>query len=235
MKVFGTLFLTIATGILVQQAEGLKLPFLSGRQTASGIQQFGLCSLEETQDIFVDYPSQCYSAFNDLHNAIETNTRDQTTYQEVFTSLCSEECTNQIGTFTQVCQAYQYAEPVLHACDRDPTSGDYCLALVNKNNGTQAARDCYTVEATGHCSESCKASLEQLTTDIGCCINTLFNATTYGLETLQVASHKLWSTCGIDSISLCDNPVLAALSGTPTLQLPLVLIFLLTIIPAFLF
>ena len=81
------------------------------------IQQFGRCSLEETLDIFTDYPNNCSTAFNNLQIEIDSNRQDQATYQQIYSLVCSEECTDQIETFSVLCDAPQYTDPILHACE----------------------------------------------------------------------------------------------------------------------
>lgn len=192
------------------------------------VQQFGKCSLEETQDIFVDYPEVCYSSFSDLRTEIESKNQNRMTYQRLYTQLCSQECTGHIKTFSQVCEAPQFTDPILHACEQNTVSGDFCLTGVLKNNGMEAAVDCYSALAVGNCPESCKSALSQLKNDLGCCINSLFNVTTYGLDKLNVADYELWALCGIEEVQQCNNSPLAIFSSAPIqLVSPVILVFVL--------
>ena len=132
-----------------------------------------------------------------------------------------------------MCKVTEYTEPFLHACDQNAITGDFCLAAHHKNDGAEAATDCYAAIATGRCFESCKTSLEKLQTDLGCCVNSLFNTSTYGMDQIGVAAHKLWSLCQVDELPQCSNSLLSlSLSGAPGLQ---VIISLLTAIQAMLF
>lgn len=194
------------------------------------IQQFGECSLQETQDIFVDYPEVCYSSFRDLSSEIKSNNQDKTVYQQLYTQLCSQECTEQVKTFSQECDAPQYTDPFLHACEQNTVSGDFCLvAGLSQNNGLEAATDCYSALAVDQCSDSCKSSLVQLKNHLGCCINSLFNVTTYGLDKFNIAEYDLWVLCGIEVVESCNNSPLAltaSQSSVPTQKIsPVVIIF----------
>lgn len=214
MKLLAVLLVAVASAGL---AAGFSPAFIHHLKRQD-VQQFGKCSLDETQDIFLDYPNQCYTAFASLKEAFENNSNNQMTYQDLYTQLCTQQCTDQIKTFAQVCEVPEYTDPFLHACDQNTVTGDFCLAARHSNDGTQAATDCYTALSTGKCSESCKASLEQLQTDLGCCVNSLFNSTTYGLDKLGVASHELWELCQVSEMPQCSNSVLALSGGTSGLH-----------------
>ena len=227
--------LVLVTVLATRLVVGFSPAFISPLKRQTGTQQFGMCSLEETQDIFVSYPGQCYSAFASLKAATDSDSKDTAIFQQLYATLCTEECTQQIVTFTQVCEAQQYTDPFLHACDQNTDNGDYCLAASHKNDGAQAATECYTALATARCPDSCRASLEQLKTDLGCCVNSLFNTTTYGLDRLRVASHELWELCQVSNPPECDSFQSALLSGTPGPNLPLTLVSFVTFIRAILF
>ena len=209
------------------------VPALLHHLKREDIQQFGECSLKQAQDIFVDYPEQCNSAFSDLRAEIKSGSKDQLIYQGLYRELCSQECLRQIRTFSQECVAPQITDSILHACEHNPVSGDFCLIGVYKNNGTRAATKCKSAVATDQCSEKCRDSLTELREDLGCCVNALFNVTTYGLDKLHVADYKLWELCEVEEVEQCGNSPLAALlfSGAPTQQLSITLVtFMLSLI-----
>ena len=205
---------SLVVALMIGLSSGFYPALMPHLMEKKDIQQFGKCSLEETQDIFVDYPNTCYSAFSDLQRVIESNSQDQKAYQQIYTQLCSDECTRQITTFSKVCDAPQYTNPILHACERNTDTGDFCLTTIYTNNGMTAAAACYSVLDVGQCSETCSASLEHLKTDLGCCVNSVFNVTTYGYDKLNIASHELWELCGVSEVQSCDNsPLALTLSG----------------------
>ena len=217
-------YLTVGPGLVSGFA-----PALMQHLKRRDIVQFGKCSLEEAQNIFVDYPDNCYSAFSDLRLTIKSNSKDKATYQNVYNQLCSEECIAQIKTFSQVCDAPKYTDPILLACEQNTDSGDFCLAAVYTNNGIKAAADCYSALAVGQCSEMCRSSLVELKTDLGCCVNSVFNVTTYGLDKFNIASHALWDLCGVTEVSECNNSPLALGSSATRQQIhdivPLAIVF----------
>ena len=148
-------------------------------------------------------------------------------YQQLYTQLCSQECTEQIKTFSQVCDAPQFTDPFLHACEENTVSGDFCLVGVFTNNGLEAATHCYSALAADYCSDSCKSSLVQLKNDLGCCINSLFNVTAYGFDKFNIADSDLWALCDIEVVESCNNSPLALTdSSAPTQQIsPVMIIF----------
>ena len=192
------------------------VPALMQHLKKKDIAQFGKCLLEEAQDIFVDYPENCYSAFNNLRITIESSSEDKDTYQSLYNQLCSDECVAQIKTFSQVCDAPKFTDPILLACEQNTDSGDFCLAAVYTNNGMKAAADCYSALPTGRCSEECSSSLVELKTDLGCCVNSLFNVTTYGLDKFNIASHELWDLCGLSEVPQCGNSPLGLITSSGT-------------------
>lgn len=187
--------------------------------------QFGECPVAKVRDIFSNYPDACYSVINDISSLIQRGITNQTQYQPLYRQLCSEDCTAQIKTFNQDCNVPQLVDPILQACEQNDLLGYFCLSGLFINNGTKAAINCYSAMATGHCSENCQSSLIQLRTDLDCCVNTLFNTSTYGLDKLRVASQELWALCGINVVDRCTN--IAALSNAPAIWMSTTVTFLL--------
>ena len=227
-------YLVIVATFVIGIVSGLS-PTLMSHLKRKDTQQFGKCSLEETQDIFIDYPNSCYSAFEDLRRAVESNSKDQETYNEIYTQVCSEECIEQIKTFSQECEASQYTDPISHACEQNTDTGDFCLSTVYINDGTKAAADCYSALAIDQCSETCRMSLEELAADLGCCVNAVFNVTTFGYDKLNIVSHELWELCGIDDLQPCNNsPLSLAFSGAQQQNVAATLLLVLICFASFL-
>ena len=222
MYLFGKVLLIVTVGVGI--VRGFSAPLFNHLQKKD-IQQFGRCSLEETLSIFEDYPENCSIAFENLKMEFERNSQDLVVYKEIYSQLCSDECTDQINAFSEACVAPLYTDSFFHACEQNTETGDYCLAALYKNNGMKASVDCYSSLAVGECSESCSLSLTELKNDIGCCVNSLFNVTTYGLDKLNIASHELWVLCGVSELPECGNsPIILNLSSAPTHKISLALI-----------
>ena len=207
MKFLTALLVSLVTGL----ATGL-IPARFRRQDSHPL--LGKCTLKDTEDIFTDYPTECSTAFDSLDEAIRTSSQDETVYREIYGQLCTSDCTDQLKTFADTCETYHYTDQLLHSCEQNLDSGDVCIIAFLKNRGTQAAMDCYTAESTSQCSEACSASLEQLKTDLGCCVNELFNTTTFGLDQMNIASHKLWEQCEVSELTLCDGSLPGQLTGS---------------------
>ncbi len=58
------------------------------------------------------------------------------------------------------------------------------------------------------CPSGCAYSLQQLSTDLGCCFESAFNATSTETIRLGLASYHIWDVCGLDaeSVGFCTNP-----------------------------
>ena len=58
------------------------------------------------------------------------------------------------------------------------------------------------------CPSGCADALQQISTDLGCCFESAFNATNTLTIRLGLANNNLWDICGldVDSVNFCPNP-----------------------------
>ena len=181
-------------------------------QARATSQIFGTCSQEQTDLLFKDYPSRCRDAFALLPAVIKDSSPDLTAVGEIYSTICSEECKVPVVYFREDCRVEELTDPILRACEQNAVE-DLCILGLYKNNGLEAAVSCRSAVATATCSDDCRQSIQQLQADLGCCVNTLFNATTFGYELLNVADMQLWQLCDVETPEFC-RPSFLGLSGS---------------------
>ena len=174
-------------------------------------QIFGSCSLQQAELLFKDYPSRCNIAYTLLPTVIDDSNVDANTIAQIYSTICSEDCKEPVVGFREGCEVRELTDPILSACEQN-TGQDLCILGLYKNNGTEVAVNCRSAIATAACSEDCRKSIQQLQADLGCCVNTLFNATTFGYESLNVANMELWQLCAVETPAFC-RPSFLSLSG----------------------
>lgn len=98
-----------------------------------------------------------------------------------------------------------------------------CWQAIALNNGTDVLINCYPEPGSGSemntqstpnanqneertCSMQCAGALNQLRAQHGCCVTNAFNTSTFGLLELGVASYNLWSSCNVQTTSVCPQP-----------------------------
>lgn len=86
-------------------------------------------------------------------------------------------------------------------CTRDE-NGTFCLtrdgAADTENYLTPIRRNCQSRES---CSPECKQSLAEFQSDLGCCLNVVYNSTAriLGLDTFPLANDSLYRLCELDT------------------------------------
>lgn len=175
-------------------------------------QIFGSCSRQQVELLFGEYPSRCNTAYSRLRTVLDDSNPDANTIREIYSAICSEDCKLPVVGFREDCQVRELTDPILKACEENSVQ-DLCILGLYTNNGTEAALNCRSAVATGTCSEDCRRSIQQLQADLGCCVNTLFNATTFGYELLNVADMQLWQLCGVETPDFCRPSFLSFTGG----------------------
>lgn len=159
----------------------------------------------------VQQPRQDFNQFNELFcNANVQNAFDnfltctnRTFSDQVFGAICGNlNCSrDEVPDIT-------YAE-----CRQ---SQGRCFETVFDNDGTAAFEACMCASetqdpATPTCSDECRMELEQLVSDVGCCVNTALYAYYFstcgdpGNPSLQVLNN-LYDACDVDLPSTCLTP-----------------------------
>lgn len=83
------------------------------------------------------------------------------------------------------------------------------------------------------CPDGCADALQEISNNLGCCFESVFNISDTLTIQLGLANYNLWRTCGldVDSVDFCTNPFESATLSTHTLN---VCVTILTVLVLFL-
>ena len=173
----------------------------------------GECSLDDIERLFQAYPSECNAVYESLSEALSMEEVDQAGIRAAYSTICSSACKEPMLDFREACQALQLTDRVIHACAQtsDQTA---CIVELFRNNGTEVVTKCRSVAATGMCNDVCRSAVQRFKADLGCCVNSLFNVSTYGFQIMNVSDYRLWSACGVDTPGYCAGELLSLSSAT---------------------
>ena len=156
---------------------------------------------------------------------------------EVFAALndiCDEECLPYVVRLVDACYS-SFRSSLELACSRNDVYQCWYGPVVN--NGTGVFYDCYPTLVEGQpCSDYCRYSVEEIRTQLGCCVNNVFNTSAFGndLRSLQVANDNLWGACGVERVPFCDLPEVFATpsptEGAPKLGAAMAIVLLLAFV-----
>ena len=164
------------------------------------------------------FGGETYSEF--LKHASNPRAKRQANLLEVVECigfLDEVECTSgfQLGvanTFAQ-CGHNDMATMVANRCASNEM-GELCATKVIGSTDifSSAITSCQSEVAPGSttCSTACSTALEMVRIDVGCCINSVLNATVGGIEdafaTLtSLFSSSLWDRCSVQTVGECAN------------------------------
>jgi len=169
----------------------------------------GECSLDDIERLFQGYPSECNAAYESLSEALSMEEVNQAGIRAAYSTVCSSACKEPMLDFREACQALQLTDRVIHACAQtsDQTA---CIVELFRNNGTEVVAKCRSVAATGTCNDVCRSAVQRFKADLGCCVNSLFNVSTYGFQIMNVSDYRLWSACGVDTPGYCAGELSSA-------------------------
>ena len=169
-------------------------------------QSFGVCSEVQVETLFKSYPQECNDAYSNLTFLLQQGTQvGEKEMEETYKTICTDVCLKPVLLFGDSCEANHLIPPISQLCEVNQQKSEFCIAALYKNNGTGASKECHGAVSTGRCSQGCKIALRSMVDDLGCCINSLFNVTTYGFDALKVASYELWSICDLASPGYCHG------------------------------
>ena len=175
------------------------------------------CSAQEDQEFRLAFTQDCRDTYDqavDLTNVASILNRpvDPSHYVK----LCSEPCLPSVLAHLRGCYGAHDGLAALYegACHFNK-NGTMCytatynsIALMNPSWQVTVRAECFvnfTVEysdpkLTESCSDSCKEGLRQVRSEIGCCLNSIYNNSFVG-EHLPFANYSLWSNCELESES----------------------------------
>ena len=101
-----------------------------------------------------------------------------------------------IDTFAAECSANR--DGVLCGTFLDPTTSAFA------NESGEALVYCDGLAQPNQCSDECSATLADLASAYGCCVDTILNIDLYADLFSSLVNETLWSTCGLDYPGFCD-------------------------------
>jgi len=110
------------------------------------------------------------------------------------------------------CNADTRARGFVGSCSRNE-NGRYCYEL--DLNVTSLQLNCPSLNTYSDyiCTDMCRAALESLRSNFGCCLNSLFNISEYD-SYYQFTNAGLWSACSVSPPGFCQATNLTLNSGT---------------------
>ncbi len=173
----------------------------------------GSCQTEQLGEIFEDITESCGEALLTVTTVQSLETPEGFS---ALKSLCKRRCGRILTTFTDTCGFPFLGQRFRTVCASNDE--DLCLSLSQENNGSLILALC-GLTPTVSCSAECRDALEEFRSNLGCCVQTLFNSSVFGLDLLPIASHQLWSVCGVESVELCADPFGGGTAHTGTILL----------------
>ena len=204
------LVILFTTAVTVAVVSGRAPAFLHPRNV---IQFYGQCSADDIDRLFQGYPPECNAAYESLSDQVNSQNVDRARIAAAYTTICSSACKTPVLSFRETCQARKLTDRIIHAC-AESSQQSACIVELFRNNGTEVVAKCRSVGASGSCNEECRSAVLRFKTDLGCCVNSLFNVTTYGLQILNVTDYRLWSVCGVDTPGICNGDFLLQLRSS---------------------
>ena len=173
----------------------------------------GECSFDDIERLFQTYPRECNAAYESLSEALNMEEVDQARIRAAYSTICSSACKEPVLDFREACQALQLTDRIIHACAQT-SEQTACIVELFRNNGTEVVAKCRSVTAIGNCNDACRTAVQRFKADLGCCVNSLFNVSTYGFQIMNVSDYRLWSACGVDTPGYCAGELLSLSSAT---------------------
>lgn len=173
----------------------------------------GECSFDDIERLFQTYPRECNAAYESLGEALNMEEVDQARIRAAYSTICSSACKEPVLDFREACQALQLTDRIIHACAQT-SEQTACIVELFRNNGTEVVAKCRSVTAIGNCNDACRTAVQRFKADLGCCVNSLFNVSTYGFQIMNVSDYRLWSACGVDTPGYCAGELLSLSSAT---------------------
>ena len=105
------------------------------------------------------------------------------------------------------CNLASLAVTIQDSCRRN-SNGLYCdLASTYVNEVNNIETTCATALTSG-CTAQCSNLLMLIRSELGCCINLVFNSTANVFFSPEAFSNSLWTTCGVAPVTeTCSSPI----------------------------
>ena len=155
----------------------------------------------------------CLQSISNLNVASPRYIVTERAEQDIDT-VCKEDCAGAILDFSHVCPDYlpHFPAYLRGICSINVNHMERCAFSVAKNNGSKVYQKCFVeTNAFERCRPRCKNALGELSSDLGCCVNTFYNDTYYFFSGLRYrwphlnysVNTLLWEQCGIQYPNEC--------------------------------
>ena len=193
----------------------------SSSNTTPQQQQQLHCNAHQKDDIFAEIaPRDCYDAWK----------RGVSFAEEVvwyYDALCQPDCLAALSELDRRCGVTKASRNHLwYECAKNEKDiGCYELAARNSDVMYNVYAKCWN--EIGTCTSECRAALEDFRDTHGCCVKSLYNATSlafhdssvlrtavYYSADMDVVQYGLWTRCGIETPGFCRAPKGLSSSGS---------------------
>lgn len=195
------------------------------------------CDVHQKDAIFAAIaPRDCYDAWKRGVSFAEEVVR-------YYDALCQPDCLAALTKLDHRCGVIRASRSHLwYECAKNEKEvGCYELAAENSDVMYKVYAKCWNEADT--CAGECRAALEDFRDTHGCCVNTLYNATSlafhdasvldaavYYSADMGVAQYGLWARCGVETPGFCSAPKGLSSSGRGTALARLVVVLGMAII-----
>ena len=122
-------------------------------------------------------------------------------------TFCTERCGRPLLDFYQRCELDEFTANLVYTCSMNANM--QTCGAIRQNTislATSAASSCLDAfSESGSCSDACRASLQQLRSDAGCCGN--LTQTQFDVFPAGISDFNLWNTCNVDVTGVCSEGV----------------------------
>jgi hypothetical protein len=182
------------------------------------------CSTQEEQEFRRAFEQECLEVFDQAINFSNVSTiLTQLPEPSHIVMLCSDTCLPSVLAHLRGCYGAHDGLALLYedSCLFNQ-NGIMCYTATynsltkppNQRWLVKAMAECYvnftiftTPVLASTCSDGCRDALRQVKTELGCCLNAIYNNSFVG-EHLPFADYALWSNCGLESElpAFCGRP-----------------------------
>ena len=149
-----------------------------------------------------------------MFNSSVTDTRNcslNEANQILFAHRCRRENSGAVEVLANTTGCSTVAKVHVEICQVD-SNGTFCSFNPGTSTALRFVQNCASSQASSSCSASCRSSMIALRTEIGCCINTLYNGTLARVapvsmfnQVLPYFTNSFWSRCGVDTPGTCES------------------------------
>ncbi len=138
------------------------------------------------------------------------------TSQKIFSFRCMQSTSGiTVETIANTTGCGGVAKIHVEVCSVD-SNGDFCSLKTDLRTATNMIENCAQNVISGNgCSFACQSSMLALRTELGCCINSLYNGTTIRVaqisgaeQVLRFFTNSFWSRCNVSPPGICESPLL---------------------------